>query len=619
MCGILAAVSSAPTLLDLRPGLRALAHRGPDGIGRRASSCGRAHLGHTRLALVDLAGGQQPFASEDGAILAVVNGEFYGDDRLRVSLLDRGHRLTSRCDSELLVHLYEEHGTDALRMLRGEFAFALWDQRTRRLWAARDRFGIKPLVYARRGGLVLLASEAKALFALGVPRAWDEASLFQAASLQYLPPERTLFAGVEAVPPGHALLTDGDSLVVRPYWDMDYPCQGDDIDEEEATDELRRRLDEAVALRLRGDAPVACQLSGGIDSATVLASASRAAGRPLDAFTISFGGDHDEAHHAREISAFVGSHLQVIDASPEALAGAFPDAVVAGEGLAINGHIAGKFLLTRAIRDAGYRVALTGEGADEVLAGYAHLRADLAGRTEHLEATNRASSGLMLPSGVSLPLGAVEVRLGFVPTWLRAKGTLGHRVRALLRKDQIARFSAVDPAVTLVDAFDLEGQLQGRGPVEQSLYLWTKLALGGYILRTLGDAQEMAHGVEGRLPFLDHELFAWLRSVPTSLKIREGVEKYLLRKSQRGRLPEATLRREKHPFVAPPLAGRLLELARDLFCSRAFRASPLFDPDRVLALLDALPTMTPEARKLSDPPLYLALSSAVLAERLGLG
>jgi asparagine synthase (glutamine-hydrolysing) len=615
MCGILAAVSSAPTPLDLRPGLGALAHRGPDGAGLRVSSCGRAHLGHTRLALVDLAGGHQPFASEDGTILAVVNGEFYGDDRLRASLLDRGHRLASRCDSELLVHLYEEHGTDALRLLRGEFAFALWDQRTRRLWAARDRFGIKPLVYARRGGLVLLASEAKALFALGVPRAWDEDAFFQAASLQYLPPGRTLFAGVEALPPGHALLTDGDALTVRPYWDMDYPYHGDDLDEEEAAGELRRRLDEAVALRLRGDAPVACQLSGGIDSATALASASLAAGRPLDAFTIAFGGDHDEAHHAREIAAFVGSNLRVIDASPEALAGAFPEAVAAGEGLAINGHIAAKFLLTRAIRDAGYKVALTGEGADEVLAGYAHLRADLAGDPGHLEATNRASSGLMLPSGASLPLGAAEAALGFVPTWLRAKGTLGHRVRALLREEQLARFSAVDPAATLLGAFDLEGQLRGRGPVEQSLYLWTKLALGGYILKTLGDAQEMAHGVEGRLPFLDHELFAWLRAVPTSLKIRKGVEKYLLRRSQRGRLPEGTLRREKHPFVAPPLAGRLLELARDLLHGQAFRASPLFDPDRVIALLDALPAMTPEARKLSDPPLYLALSSAALAER----
>lgn len=616
MCGLVAHVAPAASALDLRPALDALAHRGPDGRGLRRSACGRAHLGHTRLALVDPAGGAQPLASESGDVLAVVNGEFYDDATLRAGLSARGHRFHTGSDSELLIHLYEEHGADALRWLRGEFAFALWDQRRGRLLAARDRFGIKPLVYTTHAGL-LVASEIKALLALGAPASWDVAAFFQAASLQYLLPGQTLFLGIRALPPGHALESDGTHVRVWKYWDIDHPVSPAPADDGEAASELRRRLDEAVRLRLRGDVPVAFQLSGGIDSGSVLASAASAQAGPLDAFTVSFGGAYDEAAQAREIADFVGARLHIVEAPADALAAAFPAAVVAGEGLAINGHIAAKHLLTRAIRQAGYKVALTGEGADEVLAGYAHLRADLhgdGGEAARLLASNQASAGLMLPDGEGLPLGAVQAALGFVPTWLQAKAGLGRRVRSLLRDDLLARFAHVDPARELIAAFDVEGQLRGRGRVEQSLYLWSRLALEGYILRTLGDAQEMAHGVEGRLPFLDHELFAWLRGLPTSSKIRGGVEKFVLRQSQRGRLPGAALGREKHPFVAPPLAGRMAELASDTLRGEAVRSSPLFDPRKVAALLDALPALSDAERKSADPALYLTLSAAVLQQ-----
>lgn len=616
MCGVVAQVSAGPLPCDLGPALAALGHRGPDGRGTARSACGRAHLGHTRLSLVDLAGGQQPIASEDGAVIAAVNGEFYGDRAIRAELEARGHRFKSQSDSEILVHLYEERGVEALRYLRGEFAFVLWDQRRQRLFGARDRFGIKPLVYAAQGGRVLVASEVKALLALGVHAAWDRGALFQAASLQYLLPGGTLFAGVSMVPPGHFFETDGAAVRVEKYWDLGYPTEVAGIDDDEAAGELRRRLDEAVRLRLRGDVPVACQLSGGIDSASVVASAAEAG--PVEAFCVAFGGAYDEAQQAGEIAKFTGAKLHVVEATPARLAGAFVEAVAAGEGLAINGHIAAKRLLTGAIRGAGYKAALTGEGADEVLAGYAHLRADLAGSAEGLLATNGASAGLMLPAGASLPMDAVQERLGFVPTWLRAKGGLGLRVRGLLSDDFLAEFAGVDPARALVDAFDLPGQLSGRGRVEQSLYLWTRLALEGYILKTLGDAQEMAQGVEGRLPFLDHELFEWLRGLPTGQKIRGGVEKHVLRRSQRGRLPAASLAREKHPFVAPPLAGPMVELAHDLLGGGALRGSGLFDSARVERALGSLAGQTGAGQKEMDPAIYWLMSAAVLQGRYGL-
>ncbi len=617
MCGLVALVGPPGSSVDLSPSLDVLASRGPDGRGVASSSCGRAHLGHTRLALVDpSAAGQQPFVSEDGQLIAIVNGEFYGDEQLRRDVLARGHRLRGHSDSELLIPLYLEHGERVVEHLRGEFAFVLWDGRTRRLLAGRDRFGIKPLLYTRLGDRVAIASNARALFALGVRPAWSLDAIAQVTGLQYLMPGETLFAGVRMLPPGCLLTVDERGPRVHRYDDLDYPRTPSAIDDHEAAQQLAARLDEAVRLRLRGDEPAAFQLSGGIDSAAVVASAAPALGRPVDAFTVSFGGAYDEAPAARAIADAVGARLHVVEASPRARADVFVDAVVAGEGVAINGHVAAKYLLLRAIRQAGYKVVLTGEGADEVLAGYAHLRADLGVDEGALLGHNEASAGLMLPRGEGLPLDAVAAQLGFVPTWLRAKAGLGRRTRALVHPDLARQVASMDPAARLLTGFDLEGQLRGRGRVEQSLHLWSRTALEGYILHTLGDGQEMAHGVEGRLPFLDHVLFGWLRPLPTSLKIRDGVEKFVLRASQRGRLPDDVLAREKHPFVAPPVEGPMLDLARSLLTGP--HAPSVLDPGATRDLLDALPTLPPAARKDADPALHLALSLAALEQRLGL-
>lgn len=620
MCGIIAALCPDRRPFNLRPGLDAIVHRGPDDLRTRSSGCGHAHLGHVRLALVDPTDGQQPILNEDQQIFAVVNGEFYQDTQLREELLARNHRLQSRSDSEVLVHLYEEHGLDAIRFLRGEFAFILWDQRRQFLWAARDRFGIKPLVYTHHQGCLLLASEVKALLALGAPSAWNEEALFQAASLQYLLPGQTLFKGIHSLPSGCELQASQGEVTIHRYWDMDYPqlSMQSIMDNVDLVHAFQQRLDEAVSLRLRGDCPVAFQLSGGIDSAAVLASAAQHRQGPLDAFTVAFGGAYDEAEKASEIAQFVGAKLHIIEAPAASLATAFEAAVRAGEGLAINGHIAAKYLLLKAVHGAGYKAVLTGEGADEVLAGYAHLRADLAGATSHLAARNQASAGLMLPSGSSISLQAVQNALGFIPTWLQAKGTLGQRLRGLLQEDALVRWGKEDPASKLIEAFDVRRQLQGRGCVEQSLYLWTKLALEGYILRALGDAQEMAHSVEGRVPFLDHELFAWLRKLPISFKIQNGVEKHLLRQAQQGRLPEQAIHREKHPFLAPPLEGPMLELAQDHLRNPSFLSSTIFDAHRVKLLLDRLPSLSEEEQKLYDPVIYMLLSSAILSKHHGL-
>ena len=266
MCGIVAAFSTRDTVSaeTLERGTRRLYHRGPDGQRWWISDDGRVGLGHARLSIIDLTTGDQPIASEDGQIQIVVNGEFYGYEAIQRELEQRGHRLRTKSDSEIALHLYEDYGLQFLHHLRGEFALVLWDGRQRRIVAARDRFGIKPLFHAWVGGTLYFASEAKALFAMGVPARWDEESVFQAVSLAGYP-SRTMYDGVFKIPPGHYAIATERHLQVNQYWDFDYPKAGQANEKKNEADhvaEFRAVLEEAVRIRLRADVPVGVYLSG---------------------------------------------------------------------------------------------------------------------------------------------------------------------------------------------------------------------------------------------------------------------------------------------------------------------------------------------------------------------
>lgn len=637
MCGVVSILSgNGPiTRTSLCRAVDALSHRGPDGRGFWIAPDESVGLGHARLAVIDLVTGSQPIASEDGQVRIVVNGEFYGHREIRRQLESRGHRFSTRSDSEIALHLYEEHQEACLKHLRGEFAFILWDGRRRRLLAARDRFGIKPLCYAVDGQALLIASEAKAILAAGMSAAWDQGAFFQAACLQYIPPDRTLFRNIAQVPPGHYLTVQGGQTRIVRYWDMDYPLASPgDVPHDEVAlgEELAARLEEAVRLRLDADVPVCFHLSGGLDSSAIVGLASRISSGPHDCFTVGFDREaYDELPAAREMAKHSGARLHEVRLTQGELLDALPDAVYHSEGLAINGHLPAKFLLSRAIKKAGFKVVLSGEGSDEIMAGYPHLRQDEfqsrrsgapAGSIALLYADNSIMAGIQLPEGPSLPLNAVERVLGFIPTFLRAKGTYGQRMRGILADDFVAEFSRADCFVTMLDGFDVKSQLAGRHCVDQASYLWSKLALANYILRTLGDGTEMAHGVEGRLPFLDHPLFEFARRVPMGLKIRGPVEKYLLREAMRPVVTEAVYRRHKQPFTAPPLrgidsgdAGRLLH---DAVSSQSFASLPFFDRRKVLRLLDAVPNLEPRQRVAMDPVLMTILSAGLLHSRYGL-
>jgi asparagine synthase (glutamine-hydrolysing) len=639
MCGIFAAVSKHGGIAaePLARAARTLRHRGPDAQRVWASPDGRAGLGHARLSIIDLATGDQPIVSEDGRLRIVANGELYDFERIRAELEREGHAFRTRSDSEIALHLFEDRGARALHSLRGEFAFAIWDERDGQLFAARDRFGIKPLYYTVHESTFYLASEVKALAELGVPLRWDRETLFDMHFVSH-PPDRTLFAGIYQLPPASYLLTDGEQVRVIPYWDWDYPPAADTQphgDEGQWIARLEQSFSEAVRLRLRADVPVACYLSGGIDSCAVLGFASRLSSRRLRAYTLSFDhADYDEGELAREQAARSGAEFCRIDVRSEQLADHFSDAIYHAERPFANAHAIAKYLLSRAVRDSGINVVLTGEGSDEIFAGYPHFRRDLvlhAGNGQdpattarllgELDATNRVSAGTLMPQG-SMALDSVRRVLGFVPSNLEAWAQIGTGLLQVVDCDFRREFFLRDTYRVMLSCLDVQRQLTDRHPVNQSLYIWAKTMLPNYVLSNLGDRMEMAHSVEGRLPFLDHHVVEEAARMPIGIKIKGMTEKYVLREAARPVLTDAVYARQKHPFMTPPATlqqnGRLYTFLQDTLRGSALDGPGIYDRAKVTPLLDAIPSMDAPSRTRADALLMWMTSLCLLSKRMGL-
>ena len=640
MCGIVGVFSRRS---PISPGLiehatKSLYHRGPDGQRHWIGFGGRVALGHARLSIIDLTTGDQPIASEDGRTRIIVNGEFYGYESIQKELEQASHRLRTRSDSEIALHLYEDFGTQCLHRLRGEFALVLWDERNRTMFAARDRFGIKPLFYAFHNETLYLASEVKALFAAGVPRRWDSESVSQSVEFGGHP-VRTLFEGVLQVPPGHYLIATEKHIELSRYWDFDYPRADRSGTHRSTADyvaEFRSALEEAVRIRLHADVPVGCYLSGGLDSCAVLGLAAKHRSDPIRAFTLSFDrAEYDEEKEAREMAGKVGAEFCPIAIKQDDLADHFADAILQSETFCFNAHGVAKYLLSRAVRDAGYKVVLTGEGSDEILGGYAHFRRDMllynnegedpsevAKLLDDLERLNPVSRGLLLPDGEAKPLDNVKRVLGFVPSWIETFSARSAKMQELFAEEFWSTYSERSGYQALLSSIDVRGQLIGRDPVHQSLYLWSKTFLPGYILTMLGDRMEMAHSVEGRVPFLDHHLVELVRSQPVTQKIHGMTEKYVLREAVRDVITDTVYRRQKHPFLSPPATlhpkQKLGALVQDTLRSPVLATLPFFNQKKVLGVLDRLHTMDEGSRVANDQVLMTIVSACVLQERFRL-
>lgn len=633
MCGILGICSSAaPVSRDaLLAGMRALRHRGPDGSGDWMSPDGRLGLAHTRLSVIDAESGGQPITNEDGRIRVIVNGELYDFEATRRNLERRGHRFRTRSDAEIVVHLYEEYGTACLDHLRGEFAFVLWDSARDMLFAARDRFGIKPLFYATPGPNLYLSSEVKALFAAGVPAAWNREAVFRAL-FACVSADETLFDGVRQIPPGHFLAVTGNGILMRRYWDAEYPVVADPRGAAphpaEFIPRVRLLLEEAVRLRMRADVPVGCLLSGGLDSSTVLGLATRYAAYSMAAFTISFDdAAYDEREHAREAAAFSGAEFTVVSASRKRLADHFEESVYQGEILQYNAHGTARFLLSKAVSGSGYKSVLAGEGADELFAGYGFCRPAVLGEHESGSVRGRARSLWRLVR----PASPVQQAIAETSPWLAgitrvmslpdavltALAQRTRMMRSLLTADFAAQQRGHDPYRALFEALDAGAKLRKREPARQLIYLWLKTLFPGYVLAA--DRADMAHGVEVRLPFLDHVLFEYLRTVPVRTLAYGGEIKHLLREVAAPFIAPATRHRLKKPLMAPPFGHNasdpLLVVIQDLLRSSHAKDQPFLDCGALLRALDELRRPRQPGQASLDPLLIMAATLCVLSER----
>ncbi len=639
MCGIVAIklYNGDINVNQINNALAIIRHRGPDANGVYVNNRQNVALGHTRLSVIGLESGNQPIVNTQHHITITVNGEFYGYQAIRKDLEQKGYCFHTNSDSEILTFLYLEYGLNLFQYLRGEFAFVLYDERKDILIAARDRFGIKPLCFYKDDKGLLLASKSKALFQLGVVPEWDEYSVMHALNMHYQPTDRTLFKNIHQLKPGHYLIARRNEIEIRPYWDLNYvPEQSVQSvqsvqSEKDCIATFRDILSESVKLRLQSDVPVCFHLSGGLDSSAVVGMARRYVTEPMHCFTITFDGvdTYDESQLARETADLTGSILHTVNVTQEDIFNHLDEAVYFSEGLAVNGHLSCKYLLNKQITASGFKVALTGEGSDEVLAGYPHLRLDILNqltaperqrRLEQLYQTNLAITGVEIAQGESLNIEKVREKLGFIPAFLTAKASIGLKMNSILDDDFIAAYRHTDFYEDMINSYDIDNQLKGRHIVNQSLYLWTKLTLANYILNVLGDGCEMASSIEGRLPFLDHKLFEYVRTFPMDMKIRNGNEKYILKEAVKPFITKSVYRRQKHPFMAPPVTRfktpRTMEYMNDVLTSSAFRQMPYFNQNKIQHLLRRLNNADVVELTAYEPVIMFLLTMTSMQKRL---
>jgi len=581
MCGIAGRVNqSAPVDREqLFRMTEAVAHRGPDDHGYHLRA--RVGLGHRRLAIVDVAGGRQPLANEDESVWIVFNGEIYNHLELRRELVARGHRFRTRSDTEAIVHGCEEWGPEGCaRRLRGMFAFAVWDEREQALTLVRDRLGIKPVYWAKLDGDVVFGSEVKALLEVdGVDGRVDDEALSAYLALRYVPAPRTLFRGVQKLPPATLLRWHRGVVSLRSYWDLADVAPRDPVPptEIEAAFELRERIDEAVALRLMAEVPVGAFLSGGVDSTVVTEAMLRArdARGPLKTFSVGYaGGPDDELGWARRAAEALGTDHREVRVSTRDAAEALPRIVWhLDEPVADAACVPLWFLAKRAREEV--TVVLSGEGADEILAGYTIYQHVL--RAELLRRSGGAAVELLAHVAAKLPLGKVRraARLLDEPLERAYFGVSrafddGLRAQLCLGAEGPGAQPLLQPHWMRSRRFT---------PLRRLLYLDQRVWLPDDLL-VKADKMTMAHALELRVPLLDHHLVEYAWSLPDAMKLRGGVGKLLLRRAAQGRVPRFVLQRPKQGFATPTaswLRGGLYDLMEDALFQRRSFARERFD------------------------------------------
>ena len=599
MCGIAGWCYGSKNSWQLQNMLDAIRHRGPESFGTYESDS--VSLGHARLAIIDLTGGQQPIPNEDETVWIICNGEVYNYRELRQRLISQGHTFRTFSDTEVILHLYEEMGLAGLQDLNGQYAFAIWDGLRRRLVLCRDRVGIHPLFYTFVDGCFYFASEIKALLTIPSIKAEPDLSMLGAVwTFWSVPVGRTSFQGIYELPPAHfAVLEDGrPQLVTQRYWQLDFTTS--DLSSEEARDSLVEILDDAVNIRLHADVPVVAYLSGGLDSSLITAFASKHA-TALHTFSIAFDqADYDESSYQQLVSEYIGSQHHILQCDSERLALALPKMVYHTEAPQLRPGPISMMLLSEYVNHAGFKVVLTGEGADELFLGYdlfketavrrfmardpaSARRRKLIGQIyRYLSGRDSMQRGLEFAFQAGLDRASED----FFSHHLRWHKTsrLQHYFLPEVRAQFLLDSLLGDLAQVLPSGFK-NWEWMAKA---QTLEIMTFMS--PYLLSSQGDRASMAHAVEGRFPFLDHRLINLVNSFPASFKLRNLREdKYLLRQLANFHLPTEIATRPKVPYRTPMqsiVKARASSYIDELLSLEVLRAVGLFVPQSVQKLLE---------------------------------
>ena len=533
--------------------LDVLDHRGPDERGSRVYTDRGLAMGHTRLSIIGLDHGHQPIESHDHNSVATVNGELYGYKRLRTELACESMACSGKSDSAIAIPLYRRHGLDFVHTLRGEFAIVLYDHLKKRLILIRDRFGIKPLYYAMNDNEIVWGSEVKSILRHPdiQPRLCPKAAIHQL--MQVMVPGSTAFDGVQAVLPGHMLIIQqkGDRLEAsnQRWWDLEFPTSHDqNPNPAEYVSGVKERLIDAVATRLEADVPVGCYLSGGIDSCSILGLATSLQQSPVKAFTIAFDSDaYDESDIARRMAERTGAQQELLHLTEKELYGpAFERATWHAERTFYNTLAVAKWHMSRRVRACNYKAVITGEGSDELFAGYPFFKRDWLGREDE----GGIFAGAILAEE-DLRHEAWQDLCGFTPSWIQPWMLTLERVKPLLSDSMRDLLQSYDPIAEVAGALDA-AQIRGRHRLDISQYTWSKTMLEGQILTWGGDRMDMANSMEARPAFLDHHVAEYATQIPPEVRIRNGIEKWVLREAMVNVLPRELYERKKFAFMAPP-------------------------------------------------------------------
>jgi asparagine synthase (glutamine-hydrolysing) len=585
----------------------ALCHRGPDSAGDLITD--QASLGHRRLSIIDVAGGRQPIENEDGTLSVILNGEIYNYRELREQLLARGHTLRTQSDTETILHLYEDYGPDCVNKLIGMFCIALWDAKRQQLFLARDRVGIKPLYYLEHNGRFLFASELKALLHYpGITPTLDPAAVHRYLALRYVPGPGTMFREIRKFPAGfHAVVKQGRATFTR-YWEPRLYDGAFDRSEESYLEEFAERFERSIRRRLIAEVPLGAYLSGGLDSSVIVAAMSRLTNQPVRTFTVGFDFEHDETRDAAATARQLGCQHTEIACGVDDIA-LLPRIVWHLDEPIGDAIVIPMFLLSREAKKQ-VTVVLTGEGADETLGGYLFHRALLSGHRLARAVPQFLRRSLLIPAVRATPTSALNLAFDY-PASLGERGKLKVLdFLSLLEPEDLP-----DAYLHLISLFDGRdtGQLYSgefrrsldggavsvgtlggdnrRAPfLNRALHLQFDHWLPDDILMKQ-DKMTMASAIEGRVPFLDHELVEFSLTLPPWMKIRRKRPKYILRKYAARLLPAATTSRGKKPFYAPvekylehPL---FREIVDDALSPESVRRRGLFRPEAVSALREA--------------------------------